>query len=212
MGTEKIKRCVIITAGPMGEYSLLRGRIKPDDYIICVDGGADHLKGLSVTPHIIIGDLDSALKIPDGVEVLKFKSEKDETDTMLAVMHGLKMGFREFLLIGGLKGRLDHTFANLSTLQYIERHGAKGCFIDSDNEAYFVENSSMSFTKREGFYISVFPFGGDAVGVSEKGFKYKLDDAVMKTDFPNGVSNEFWADKGQISVKSGALLIIISKK
>jgi thiamine pyrophosphokinase len=34
----------------------------------------------------------------------------------------------------------------------------------------------------------------------------------MKTDFPNGVSNEFWADKGQISVKSGALLIIISKK
>lgn len=213
MGNEKIKRCVIVTAGPMGDYQPLRGLINSDkDYIICVDGGARHLKGLCVTPNIVIGDLDSADILPDGVKVLKFKSEKDETDTMLAVMHGLEQGCREFLLLGGLKGRLDHTFANLCTLQYITRHGATGRFVDADNEGYFVENGEIRFLPRKGTYISVFPFGGNAQGVTETGFKYGLDNAELTTDFPNGVSNEFLQGEGVISVKKGALLIILSRE
>lgn len=196
----------------MGDYEKLKSRIEPDDYVICADGGTDHLKGLGLTPDLIVGDLDSAQKLPDGIEVQRFKSEKDETDTMLAVMHALDRGFREIILLGGLKGRLDHTYANLSCLQYIQRHGARGCFLDSDNEAYFVENGSITLSPRKGYYISVFPFGGSAVGVTEKGFKYSLDNAVMTTDFPNGVSNEFLNGTGEISVKSGALLIILSKK
>jgi thiamine pyrophosphokinase len=218
MGTEKIKRCVIVTAGPMGEYSPLRPLVgKPGDYTICVDGGAQHLRGLNVKPDIIIGDLDSARALPAGtmpahVEILKFKSEKDETDTMLAVMHGLEKGYADFLLLGGLKGRLDHTFANLATLQYIARHGAKGRLIDADNEAYFIENGTVTFKPRAGYYISVFPYGGDAFGVNETGLKYGLCDAVMRADFPNGVSNEFTDQDGVISVKNGALLIVLSKE
>lgn len=196
----------------MGDYAALGKLIKPDDYIICADGGANHLKGLQIIPDIIIGDMDSVCELPDGVKKERFKAEKDETDTMLAVKSALSKGYRDILLLGGLRGRLDHTFANLSTLQYIAHHEANGCFIDSDNEAYFIENGSMTFKKRDGYYISVFPFGGDAVGVTEKGFKYALDNAVMKTDFPNGVSNEFLDETGEISVKDGALLIIISKK
>lgn len=207
-----MNRCVIITAGPIGNCEPLCPLIKKDDFIICVDGGSRHLKDLNVTPDIIIGDLDSAGSLPDGVGVLKFKSEKDETDTMLAVMHGLEKGFKDFLLLGGLKGRLDHTFANLCTLSYISRHGAKGHFADADNEAYFVENGSIAFEKREGYYISVFPFGKDAVGVTEEGLKYSLDNAVMKCEFPNGVSNEFLDGRGVITVKDGALLIILSKE
>jgi len=207
-----MRRCVIVTAGPMGDYDKLKNKIEPDDYIICADGGIDHLKGLGLKPDLIIGDLDSAQKLPDGIEVKRFKSEKDETDTMLAVMHALDRGFKEIVLLGGLKGRLDHTFANLSCLQYIHRRGARGCFLDSDNEAYFVENGSIKFNPRKGYYISVFPFGGNAAGVTEKGFKYSLDNAVMTTELPIGVSNEFLDGTGEISVKSGALLIILSKK
>lgn len=213
MGTEKVNRCVIITAGPMGGYAALRPLIDAEnDFIICADGGAGHLKGLCVTPDIIIGDLDSAGSLPQGVEVLKFKAEKDETDTMLAVMYALEHGFSDILLLGGLKGRLDHTFANLCTLQYIARHGGRGRFVDDDNEAYFFENGKLTLEKRDGYYISVFPFGGDAFGVSETGFKYGLCDATLHSDFPNGVSNELLEEKGVISVKSGALLVILSKR
>ena len=199
----------------MGSYAPLRPLIVQNgDYVICVDGGAAHLQGLGIKPDIIIGDLDSigSDMLPAGVEISKFKSEKDETDTMLAVMHGLARGYRDFMLLGGLKGRLDHTFANLATLQYIARHGAQGCFIDADNEAYYVENGSLTFKPRTGYYISVFPYGGDASGVTETGLKYGLQDAVLHTDFPNGVSNEFVGKDGVISVKNGALLIILSKE
>ncbi len=208
-----MKRCVIITAGPMGDYAPVKRLIDAqNDFVICVDGGTRHLCGLNVKPDIVIGDLDSAGELPADVEVLKFKAEKDETDTLLAVMYGLKLGFRDFLILGGLKGRLDHTFANLETLLYLTRHGGTGCFVDSDNEAYLVENGGVSFKKRAGCYISVFSFDGDALGVTEKGLKYKLEDAVMRTDFPNGVSNEFLEDECFISVKKGALLIILSRE
>lgn len=196
----------------MENCDYLRGLVSNGDYIICVDGGSRHLEKLKLKPDIIIGDLDSAGNLPDGVEILKYKCEKDETDTMLAVMHGLKLGFKKILLLGGLGGRLDHTFANLCVLQYIARNGAKGHFADGNNEAYFVENGEISFKRRENYYISVFPFGGDAAGVTEKGFKYGLENAVMKTDFPNGVSNEFEEDEGVISVKNGSLLIILSRE
>jgi thiamine pyrophosphokinase len=197
----------------MGDYAPLRPLIgHAGDYVICVDGGANHLEGLRVKPDIVIGDLDSAGNLPENVEIIRFKAEKDETDTMLAVMYGLKNGYKDFLLLGGLKGRLDHTVANLCTLQYIARNGARGRFADADNEACFLENGELSFEKREDYYISVFPFGGDAAGVNETGFKYGLCDATLHCDFPNGVSNEFLESEGVVSVKNGALLIILSKK
>lgn len=197
----------------MGDYEPLKASVDiKNDVIICADGGTRHLDGLCLKPNYVIGDLDSTGELPVGVEVLKFKSEKDETDTMLAVMQGLKLGFHEFLILGGLKGRLDHTYANLSTLLYLSRHGGFGSIRDADNEAFIVENGQISFKKRTGCYISVFPFGGDATGVTEKGFKYELCDAILHADFPNGVSNEFLEDEGSISVKTGALLIILSRE
>lgn len=213
MGTQKKKRCVIISAGPIKDCAALKPLIdKENDYIICVDGGANHLKALAAVPDIIIGDLDSAGELPEGIEIVKFKAEKDETDTMLAVMYGLIQGYKDFLIIGGLSGRLDHTYANLCTLGYIARHGARGHIADSENEAYFVQNGTASFKKRNGYYISVFPFDGTARGVYETGFKYGLNDAELTTEIPIGVSNEFKDEIGTICVKNGSLLIILSKK
>lgn len=208
-----MKRCVIITAGPIGEYEPLKKLIdRENDYIISVDGGCDHLIGLETKADIVIGDLDSVDKLPEDIEVFKFKCEKDETDTMLAIIRGLQMGYKEFLIIGGLKGRLDHTFANLQALAYISSHGANGRIIDSDNEAYFLKDGELSFEPRDDYYISVFSFSSQAIGVTEKNMKYKLDNYDMNNSYPIGVSNDFLKEKAVISVKKGSLLIILSKK
>ena len=70
----------------------------------------------------------------------------------------------------------------------------------------------MRLPQRKGCYVSVFPFEGMAVGVTEKGLKYPLNDATLDCSFPLGVSNEFTAEEAVISVKSGSLLIILSKE
>ena len=197
----------------MGEYGPVRERIgfRPDDYIICVDAGVGHAAGLGVTPALIVGDLDSVGALPPGIQVLKFHKEKDETDTILAIQYGLRAGMTDFVIAGGLSGRLDHTLANLSALLYLDRHGGRGVIIDEQNEAFLLPGGKITVPRRDGFYLSVFPFGADARGVRERKTKYTLTDATLCLDFPLGVSNEFSGPFAEISVEKGPLLIILSK-
>jgi thiamine pyrophosphokinase len=208
-----MNRCVIITAGPMGDYEPLKPLLRPDDTIICADGGLIHAKTLGVTPSVAIGDFDSAPAPAQGdIDVLRFKCEKDETDTILAIDYALGQGYRDFLILGGLRGRLDHTVANFSALMHLYTHGGTGLITDAANEVRLLLGGEMRLPRREGFYVSVFPFEGEATGVTERGLKYPLTDARLDCTFPLGVSNQFSADEAVISVKSGTLLIILSKE
>ena len=55
----------------------------------------------------------SQVTCPDIIHV---PVEKDDTDTLLCLKYGMELGYREFLMIGGIGGRLDHTMANIQTL------------------------------------------------------------------------------------------------
>lgn len=208
-----MKRCVIVAAGPLGNPEPLRMLAGPEDFVICADGGLANARALGITPALIVGDFDSiGPERPEGIPALTFPPEKDETDTMLAVMQGLSKGFRDFLILGGLKGRLDHTYANFATLLYLAGHGASGCLRDGDNEAYMLPSGEMRLKRRDGWYVSVFPFCAKAQGVTERGMKYSLDEATLASNFPLGVSNEFLEEEAVISVRRGPLLIILSKR
>ena len=63
-----------------------------------------------------------------------------------------------------------------------------------------------------GDHLSVFAFGGDALGIDIRGFKYSLTDGTLSADFPLGVSNEFISESGEIGVKDGRLLVIYQKR
>ncbi|MDR3643599.1 MAG: thiamine diphosphokinase [Clostridia bacterium] len=206
-----MSRCVIIAAGEIKDYAQTGALLREDDTIVCADGGVYHATRFGRRPDIVIGDFDSAGGAPQGVPVLRYGSEKDETDTMLCVQYALEKGFREFLILGGTGGRLDHTIANFSALLYIRRRGGRAVMAYGACEAHVIENESLMLKRRSGFYVSVFPFGGEARGVTETGLKYPLRDALLSAEFPLGVSNEFSAEEAVISVSQGALLIILEK-
>lgn len=216
MGIEQINSCIILAGGPMGDYATIREKIDKlaggKKYVICADGGADHANELLLTPDIIIGDLDSVSEIPQDTQVLCYPGEKNETDTILAIDYALSKGFTQVFIIGGLSSRLDHTVANFAALSYLYDRGGSGAIIDASNEVRMVIEGSIIIEKRSDYYISVFPFDGVCEGVSERGLKYSLDDAVLSPSFPIGVSNEFFEEKAEICVKKGRLLIILAKK
>ena len=56
-------------------------------------------------------------------ETIVLPCEKDDTDTVFAVKEALKRGFQDFLLIGVIGGRLDHTLGNVSLLLMLDAHG-----------------------------------------------------------------------------------------
>jgi len=195
--------CAIVGAGEFGgflpEYSA--------DYIIAADGGYDRLAEFGIKPDLLVGDFDSIKvprrDIPNSVQTLAFPKEKDKTDIELAVDEAEKRGFKKFYIYGGLGGRVDHTLANIFL---IARYGA---YLIGENAVITsVKNGEIGFGADKKGVVSVFAFGGDAAGVTEKGLKYPLDNAVLKSGSTLGVSNEFIGEESVISVKSGCLIII----
>lgn len=201
---ENVGKCIVFCAA---DFDKLAQIVAEDDYILAADGGLRHLEALSVKPHAILGDFDSLGYVPTGAEV--FPVEKDDTDAMLAVRHGLQRGYREFLIYGGLDGqRLDHTVANYQTLQFLADRGAKGYLIGKDYIVTVIKNENIRFPKTAEGILSLFCLGADAKGVSLKGLQYPLENGTLSSGFPLGVSNHFVGKDAEIRVENGSLLVM----
>lgn len=214
-----MKKCVIIGAGTCDVQKLKEQLVVNDgDLCIAADGGLDYLLAIGRTPHIVMGDMDSLgneaitdLPYADYL-VKRLPVEKDDTDMLAAVKEGLAAGYRRFELYGALGGRLDHTLANIQCLLYLLNRNAKGVIVGNDVKLMLIRNESAFFPAhhaRKGTRVSVFAFGGDAQGVTEKGLKYLLNNVTVKLEFPIGVSNEFTGEDAEIAVENGMLLICV---
>ena len=100
-----------------------------DNFIIAADGGFDILLKKNAAPDLLLGDFDSISKLPKCDNIMKFPVEKDYTDTFLAYEEGTKRGYRNFVIYGGMGGRIDHTIANIQTLANISKNGGRGFLI-----------------------------------------------------------------------------------
>ena len=212
-----MKRCIIIGAG---DLNISQIPVKEEDFVIAADGGFSYCEILGVEPDLIIGDLDSvseedAKKIaeiykadPDRLVLLPH--EKDETDTLAAIHEGLKRGCRDFRIYGGQGGRLEHTIANIQCLQFLKEQGCVGYLCDGTGMILLARDEAVSFRKENEGYLSLFSMGDRAEGVTIRGMKYELQDAVITNSFPIGISNEFIGEEASIEVKNGTLLIILA--
>ncbi len=198
-----MKTCVIFCAA---EFDSLIAPLE-DSFVIAADGGVRHTEKLGITPDVILGDFDSLGYAPEGANV--FPVEKDDTDAMLAVRHGLRLGYRAFLLYGSLDGpRLDHTIANFQTLQYLCDHGASGCLVGKTYLAAVVKDGGIHFPEGKRGTVSVFCLGADAEGVTLEGLHYPLKNGRLTAGFPLGVSNHFTGMPVTIAVEHGSLLVL----
>lgn len=199
-----METCIIFGAAG---FDRLIVPIETGDYLIAADGGLQHFEKLDCKPNVILGDFDSLGFVPQSAEV--YPVEKDDTDLMLAVRHGLSKGFREFFLYGALDGsRLDHTVANFQTLAFLRKNGARGYLIGKHYLATVIENETIRFPASCKGIVSAFCMGSDAHGVTIRGLKYDLEDGTLTSAFPLGVSNHFIGKQAEISVKDGALLLL----
>ena len=197
-------KCIVFCAA---EFDALLQPVQPEDYVIAADGGLRHTQALGLTPNEIIGDFDSLNYIPQGAHV--FPVMKDDTDSMLAVRRGLELGFRDFVLCGAMDGpRLDHTVANFQTLQFLADRDARGILVGRDFLATVVKEETLCFPAGTEGGISLFCLGPDAEGVTLEGLLYPLENAVLTSGFPLGVSNHFTGAEARIRVARGSLLAL----
>lgn len=210
--------CIIIGAGDLTVGSI---PYNPEtDYVIAADGGLMYCGVLEIEPDFIIGDFDSvdgefgeAVKLlqvscPEKVQVLPV--EKDDTDMLAAIKHGLALGYRSFRLYGANGGRLEHTIANIQLLKYLKEHDAVGYIMDGNGMILLAQNETVSFRDTMEGFVNVFSLSEKAHGVSIRGLRYELDYVTLTNAMPLGISNEFIGVQSEISVEDGTLLIIVN--
>ena len=165
---------------------------KADDLTIAADSGYKNAQKLGDRVQLLVGDFDSLGKgeaIDDKTEVLTVPSEKDFTDTQLAVETAIKRGARDIVIIGGLSGRLDHTLSNLSILEDLNKKRIHAHIADGFNRVRYI-NSTSTLVARSGYrYLSLLCPSERVKGVSVEGCKYTLSNAKLTRDFQFAVSN-----------------------
>lgn len=187
-----------------------RDRFTPEqkDCVLAADAGYAVLEELHIVPDAVVGDFDSLGAIPDHNNILRFPKEKDETDMALCARIAEERGARTIHLFGGTGGRLDHTLANLSLLGELSSRGIRSFLYGLDFTATAITNGTLTFPKGYRGTVSVFCLGKPALGVTETGLYYGVEDATLDAYVPLGVSNEFTEEQAQISVQNGTLLVL----
>lgn len=182
------------------------------DLVIAADGGYKALKANGIRVDLLLGDLDSLEKVPDGIPTVVHPTHKDETDLLLACREGMKRGFTEFRLYGCLGGkRISHTVANLQLLRQLADWGVTGTLYGNGCSVTLLRERTVRFPKTQSGFFSLFAVGGNAL-VSERNTLYELTDETLTPSYPLGVSNEFCGKEAEITVSKGDVLLILEDK
>ena len=192
MGDETVsekKRCVIVGGADIGDYARVKQYLREDDAVVFCDSGLKHMEALGVKPALIVGDFDSHCNPHLDVETIVLPCEKDDTDTVFAVKTMVQRGYDDFLLIGVIGARLDHTLGNVSILLYLDSLGKKAEIVDDYSEMQVVSKDEVSIEDKYPFF-SLLNITGCARGITIRDAKYPLDGAEITCEYQYGVSNE----------------------
>lgn len=210
---EKPQRALLFANGQLETTGWLDPYIQPEDFLVAVDGGYQYLKGMGILPHLVIGDLDSIaaedLKIlqAEGIEILKFPAEKDQTDLEIALDTASQRGYRVLRVIAALGGRIDQTLANLFLLELPSLDGCDVRFENGLNEAFLIREHAL-VQGNPGDTISLIPLGGPVSGITTQGLSYPLHDETLHPHHSHGISNVLEHPPAAISIQGGRLLCI----
>lgn len=201
-------KCLIVSGAPDCHIPELRGT----EFVIACDYGYRHAMDNGIRPDLVLGDFDSLGAVPEHLPHMTVPVEKDDTDTMLAVRVALEKGFRDIRIYGAFGGRLDHTLANLQTLEYLRLQGADGFLAGvSDCARMLCGGETLHLKKRPDWSLSLFAWSERCEDVSAAGVYYPLAHGTLTRSFPLGVSNHITAAEAEISCGSGMLLVMQSK-
>lgn len=209
------RRAVIIGAATIENYPKIASYLNPfqDFYIYC-DGGLHHQKELEsqldhpLKPNLVVGDFDSH-PVPQDLScpTIQLPREKDDTDTWFAVKEAIRCGFTQFLLLGVVGQRLDHTMGNLSILLHLYEQGFPTLLVDDYSEMEIVGQKPVQVSP-DFSYFSLLNINGPAKDVTICNAQYPLNNGELKSTYQYAISNQVIDGQvAKITVGTGRLLL-----
>lgn len=185
---------------------------------VAVDGGLRFFLMNKIYPDILIGDFDSApavsKKYLSNMEVLSFPSQKDKTDSHLALELALQRGASQIEIFGAISdSEIDHTLGNIFLLELVNKfnqvNSAKvgASIIAPRLEIRLLENASVIFKGVKGNFVSVIPLS-DAICAQYDGLLYPPPKAGLKFGDSLSLRNQFLGKTCKIKITGKALIVL----
>jgi thiamine pyrophosphokinase len=208
-----MKHAIVIANGELRDPNHARTLITSSDLLIAADGGARHCRRLGLTPHIVVGDLDSltpgerAELERAGARFEIHPARKDETDLELALRVALREHAHDVLILAALGGRWDQTLANVLLLAHPD-FAPLSLRLNNGPDTLWIVRDRATVRGVRGDALSLLPLAGDAEGVTLAGLEYPLNDSTLRFGYTTGVSNVLTAPEAAITVRRGVLLLV----
>ncbi len=208
-------KVIIISGGNAPSKELLVEEMESNTFLIAADSGANCLYDYNIQPDLLVGDFDSIDK--KALEYFKksncnidtYPSEKDFTDTEIAVKKALSMKPKEIVFLGCTGSRIDHLLGNIGMLKICLGYAVDACIKDENNNIRLV-GTSTSLNGTVGQIFSLQSYGDEIVGLTIKGAKYPLNNYNLKIGESVTISNEFTTERVEIEFKTGMLMVMLS--
>lgn len=204
-----------IVAGSDFNYQLLK--LHPADITIGVDYGAYQLLERKLSLDYAFGDFDSISEekleklIISGVKINQYQSEKDNTDTELALSFALSLNPEVINLFGVTGKRLDHFLSVIYLFNKVIETNSKMYIYDDYNKIYLLKPGKYKIMKSAYHYISFFAYHNEVNNLTLRNFKYELTNHFLNNHDSLCISNEIIGLTGALEFEQGVLLIVESR-
>ena len=211
-------RVIVVASGELDERDARW--LASADLLIAADGGAVSLDRIGRRPDRLIGDLDSVSTDlverleAAGTRVDRHPTDKEASDTELALEAAMAAGGTQIVVLGALGGtRLDHEVANLLLITDPALEAVDVRIVRGRTTVRALRGGSrLALHEADGGIVSLLPVGGDASGVTTAGLRWSLTDAVLRMGRSRGLSNELIEATASVSLELGALLVVQTAK
>ena len=207
-------KAVVIAHGDVDprDRALLDGA----ELVVAADGGTLALERWNFVPHAIVGDLDSlgvdraAEYASQGVTVVPYSPEKDESDLELAITYATAAKADDIVLLGILGGaRFDHEIANTLLIASDGYRGLKLRAVRGDVTVRVLHGGdTLDLAGAAGDLVTLLAVRGDAEGVRTDRLKYPLARETLHFGAARGLSNIVVSAGATVSCDRGVLLVI----
>jgi len=205
----------IVLGAPSTKHFTIE-KFNEEDLFIGVDRGALILLEAGIEPNLAIGDFDSVSEEEfqriekSAGQVKQFDSEKDDTDTELAIKIAQEQyNPDEFLFYNWIGGRMDHLISLIFIIFQPRYYGIidQMKFINKKNTISFYKPGSYRLLKEEDKKYLSFIGMTSLEKLSLSQVKYPLKD--IDYDYPKAlVSNEFIGEEAYFSFEKGILAVV----
>lgn len=181
-------------------------------FTICADGAYSSYAAKLHKPDIIIGDFDSmdSGASLEGIECERHSSRKDRTDSQLALLKAVELGYKTIDIYGAFGGRRDHEFVNYSLLSLASVNNATAVLRGGQFDVFFVTAykpfvGELAANK----IVSLVPYGESAHILSTKGLSYGATNVSVEKQNIFTTSNFSVGGKVEYRLLGGEALLFV---